>query len=95
MARDNYFLENFINANRKKNNLKPIVQVLQEIAIRTIVANRKQNIKSITKEFIESWIASNARACRIGQPRTNLKVHVAYRENIIPILIHIGNMHRK
>ncbi|AHA27625.1 hypothetical protein [Candidatus Liberibacter americanus] len=93
MTRETYFFENSIN--RNKNKLKPLVQVMQEIAIRTIAANRKQNIKSITREFIESWIAYNSRAYRIGQPRTNLKIQVAYRKNMIPILINIGNTNRR
>ncbi|MBY7649178.1 MAG: hypothetical protein C4617_01475 [Candidatus Liberibacter europaeus] len=92
MKLENYFLENFINENKKASKLRPMAQIFHEIALHAIMSNRKQTIKSITREFIESWMTYNSRAWRISQPRTNLNINISSRESTIPVLIHIGNI---
>ncbi|MGZ9594531.1 MAG: hypothetical protein ACXX52_02745, partial [Candidatus Liberibacter asiaticus] len=76
MLFDNQFIENILKEDREDNNIKSLAQ-LQRIAIRTVLANRTKNIKSITKEFMEYWIAHSSRAWRTSKPRTYLNLHIA------------------
>ncbi|MBL0848841.1 MAG: hypothetical protein EU981_01885 [Candidatus Liberibacter ctenarytainae] len=95
METNNYYSENILNKNRKIRNVKPLIQIFQEIVMRAIVTNRQKNIKSMTREFIESWMAYNSRAWRINQPRTYVRIHLSIHKNSLPVLIHIGNIQNR
>ncbi|AKK19997.1 hypothetical protein HUT03_01785 [Candidatus Liberibacter africanus] len=90
MIFENQFLEDVLKHDRKEKKIKSLAQVLQGIAIHALLTNRTKNIKSITKGFIEYWIAYNSRCWRISQPRACFYIHIAYQERKKPVYICIG-----